>query len=660
VTTTNHSDPASFQSLKAVWSKVEYEGNDGSSVETKKVRTLLNIWDMRKVGYGTSTTQTQDEPEPGVTRTTTTETSGDTLVQQWDTRTDTQDLIQQKIIGGNQIFIYRIGGANTQLNALKNDVDTGVVTPEYFPFIPVRLNNVSINAPTHVDSGLRDSCEVAYRKATGNKENFQSLVDQVEANESLDEIDYAYVQYGVCLNEQDASCKRYLYEFFRKLIPFQNTTSTYFTDYKSTAAEYEAAINEYKSWLVGQNQKSHPLWNAPKPAFPTLEAPKTTTIRLQTDNPATDDSDMRISWISIDEQLFAGKGKTGAKKGEVWLEKGETFDWNTYSVQSRELRSSGNSAKSIKIYFQSDTDNYKLLTIHGLVHENFIYGGKSVHTSAHEALEDADLSGFIVPLHMPTLKEMGLVPGTQMATANTLIVFNSYKVYKKKWYQTFLGMLVIVVVVVVAAALIAPAAVGGMAGAFGTNAAVGGALGLTGTGAVVAGAVANALAAIVISTAIMGASTAIFGEKWGAIIGSIISFAVSFGMAGGFSNLSTLMSPQNLLSFSSAVANGYNGFVQAEIAEMQADLMDRTSEYNRQMKEIDKMIRELGGGNDLSFNPLQLTDSAAGNGQGGGSYVPETLDEFIQRTTMTGSDIVEVTHSLIANYADMQLTLPES
>ena len=230
----------------------------------------------------------------------------------------------------------------------------------------------------------------------------------------------------------------------------------------------------------------------------------------------------------------------------------------------------------------------------------------------------------------------------------------------QKWYQTFLGMLFIIIAVVVIAALINPAAIGSISGALGTNAAVGAGLGLTGTTAIVAGAVANALAAIVISTIVTSASVALFGEKWGAIIGAIATFAITFGMSNGFSNITvaTMMTPQNLLALSSALANGYQGYVSADIAEMQLELNEMDEEYEKRQRELNEMIRDLGGSNDLSFDPMQLTDVNAGNGSQG-SYIPESLDQFIHRTTMTGSDIVDVTISMVTDFVDLSTQLPQ-
>jgi len=69
----------------------------------------------------------------------------------------------------------------------------------------------------------------------------------------------------------------------------------------------------------------------------------------------------------------------------------------------------------------------------------------------------------------------------------------------------------------------------------------------------------------------------------------------------------------------------------------------------------------MGLTDDLIFNAMSLTDTRKGNGSGSqGSYIPEGLDQFISRTTMTGSDVVDITLSMISDYSDLQLTLPKT
>lgn len=668
-TTTTETESVDFNGTKTTYDKSEYQGGDGSSVQTYDLATFLLIWERRHVVDRVSTTVVVNDLGGGETETVTTEIDGDHLDPIYDHRTDTQETINGAVVGGNQIWIYEMGSGNAILDGLETSGGS-TASPEFYPYIPIRLNNKSITDPSFKD--LYDASVTAYRKASGNGQRFSKLIEEVEDNEDLDEIDYACVHFGVALNVQENSCRKYLYKFLKEMISFQNTSGSYMDSFISNVENYNILVSGYDEWRQAQYEPSDPLYGTPAPVVPSLAKSKSTTIKLQTESETTDNFDMRVSWVSIDEDTFTGQGKPGAKKNEVWLEKDGKFVWNENRGLNSGEGSEGGGVQSsflnfqseiekIKIYWQTDTNEYQVLTVWGLVHQNFIYGGKSVKITGHEALDDTDPSGFIFPLHNPTLREMSLVDTTQMATANTLIVFNSYKVYKKKWYQSFFGMLTIIVAIVAIAAVIAPAAIGGISGAFGTNLAVGTGLGFSGTTAVVVGAVTNALAAIVIATAVSEVSTELFGEKWGAIIGAIATFAISFGVTNGFGslNLTTLMQPQNLLAMSSALANGYSGFVQANITEMQDAFNERAKGYQSELDEIAELIRELGGGNNLSFDPMQLTDVNAGNGQGS-SYVPETLDEFIHRTTMTGSDIVDVTLSLITRYADLNLTLPES
>lgn len=666
VTTTTVTD--TFNNSLEISSLVQFLGGDGQSVETYNLETVINLWEHRHVVQVTTVTTEENDMGGGVTETVTTTTVTDTLEPIWDYRVDTQRTTFSKVVGGSQIFIYKMGTGNVVLDSLQQTLEIGQVA-EYFPFIPIRLNNKSVLHEDH--ASLYAASNTAYRRASGGKK-FLDIVEQVEQNDDIDEIDYAYICFGVSLNVIENSCKKYLYEYFKTLIPLQNVSGTYTENFINDINNYGTYQAAYDAWLQSQNSDDQ-NWSGtqtPPPPLPSRVMPETTTVRLHTENMSVDNFDLRLTWVSVKEDILSGVGKVGAKVGDVWIEKGSVTTWTTYlgtgNNEDRGFTSFWNPTNTIEqffVYWQTDSDTYKRLTVYGMVSQNFIYGGKSVVITAHEAIDDTDPSGFLVPLHNPTLRSLPLIDSTQMATANSHIMFNSYQVTKKKWYQTFLGFLFIIIAIIVVAVLINPAAIGGISGAFGTNAAVGGALGLSGTAAIVAGAVANALAAIVISQAISVVSVAAFGEKWGSIIAAIASFAVNFGMANGFGsfNMTTFMTPQNLLGFSGALANGYAGWTQANIAEIQDQMEENQGDFEDQMDHIQDLLNQLGGNNDLSFNPLSLTDSAKGNGSlSSGSYLPETVDEFIHRTTMTGSDIVEITLAMVTDFTDLSLTLPEN
>lgn len=640
-----------------------YNGGSGIDPATSTTVFYKSVWERREL-YTDTTTVTVVKPlADGETETIETVTVGEFIRPIYDYQIDTQETVASRLASTDKMYIYEVGTGNAILDALVNDTGVGS-TAEYFPIIPIRLNNTSITAPQY--ASLYEKSKKLYRRATKNQ-RLSKLIEQVEDNEDLDEIDYAYVQWGVTLNTKDKEGKKYLYTFFQNLIANQTLPSDYISTFQSTLDAYKQNIIDLDAWEYDQTDSSYPLYDTPRPVQLNIPSPKSTTLVFKTDHPDLQDFDNRISFTFIEEELVVGQAKPGAKKGQFWLENEATKTYFTYpgyraydpDAAYYHRKKVANFFPRFAIYWQTDVNQYKKLTVHGAVFENYIYGGKSVRIPSNEAIGDVDDSGFIVPLHYPTLVDAGLVSSTQLATANTYIVFNSYQVFKKKWYQTFLGMLFIIIAVVVAAALIAPGLVGGISGVFGTNAAVGASLGLSGTGAIVAGAVANAIAAVLISTALSAGSTALFGEKWGALIGSLLSFAITFGMGGGFSNLATLFQPSNLLALSSSLANGYKGFVQASINEMNQDLFKIGEEAEAEMKRIQGMMDDLMG-NDLAFDPMSLTDAAKGNGSRAGTYLPESLDEFIQRTTLTGSDIVDMTLSVITDFSALSLTLPKT
>lgn len=640
-----------------------YNGGDGLSPQTSVTRTIRNVWEYREVYTDTSVDVVVNDLGGGVFETVTTTITGDFLRPMYDYQVDTQDTLQTKVIGGNRVFIYKIGTGNPTLDALSTDVGSPVVA-EFYPIIPLRLDDESITEPKFAE--LYESSKKLYKRAT-KKQKLSKLVEEVENNEDIDEIDYAYVQWAVSLNTREEECIRYMYSFWKNLIPLHGLPADYITSYQAEIAAYESANGSYTNWILAQSVPSDPLFGTPAPANPSLGSPKTMTLYFRTDHPQLEDWDNRISFSFIDENTYTGLGKIGAKKGDYWIAKADPISWNTSKgvyafgvgpTPTAKKVTKSNSMAVMEIYHQFAANQYRVLRVYGAVHENFIYKGKAVKITSAEAFDDPDESGFLIPMHYPSLKEAGLVSSTQMATANTFIVFNSYKTFKKKWYETFFGMLFIIIVVVAAAAVIAPQAVGGISGALGTNASVGAGFGLSGTSAVVAGAVTNAIVGIVISQALSFGATAIFGDKWGALIGSLLSFAISFGASGGFNNLATMFQPKNLLALSSALANGYKGFVQASITEMNEELVGIAKETKKQLNEIEDLMRDLVG-NALAFDQLSLTDTVKGNESRGG-YLPESLDEFIQRTTLTGSDIVDMTLSLVGDFTDLSLTLPRT
>ena len=633
-----------FNTILTIYTKSEYLGGEGTETVTTRV-TTISIWERRYV------------------------VTGDHLEPMYDHQTDYQDTVSNGTVGNAAVYIYEIGTTNPTLDALAS-AEAAAGDKEFYPLIPIRLNNVSILDPTYdsvTGNGLYAEAKTAYKKMTNNSQKFLDLVNEIEDNPDLGDIDYAYIQFGVALNAYDNVAKRYMYKFFKNLMDYQTTDAVYMADFVDHITNYEADQATLRAWTNAQTDPGDPLYGTTKPSFPSIQSPEVTTIRLQCADSRLAASDMRVSWISILESTHSGLGKVDAEVGELWFVKESPLSYSIrtgmYYVPGEEpvYNNVSNTIEVTSLYWQTSSGAYKKLTIYGLIHQNFIYKGKYVQISAHEALDDADASGFLVPLHRPTMQSMGMKDATQLAMSNTYLVFNCYLVHKQKWYETFLGQLLIIIAVVVVSVLISPAAFAGAGGVLGTNVAIGASLGLVGISAIMAGAIANTLAAILVSNILTGVSKELFGAKWGALIGAILGFAFTFGLSGGFSGnfLQNLFTPGNLLKLGNVIADGLQGYAQGEIEELNQKSIEAEAEYQAKMKELNDKLNEFGG-NDLIFDPMQLTGVSTGNGLGIGLYMPETAEEFIQRTLMVGSDMYDLTLGFIENFTKISLTLPDN
>ncbi|UAT28908.1 hypothetical protein PP753_gp50 [Dinoroseobacter phage vB_DshP-R7L] len=607
----------------------------------------------------------------GVIETRTETTTGEQITEQYTTRLDTTAIYSGEQYGPEQIFIYEIGTGNATLDGLVTDVDaTGF--QEFFPFMPIRIDNVSVAEPQYAD--LFDEMSKAYKRGYGFDKSFSSLIDKVEDNPSIGDIDYAYLCFGASLNVKEHACRRYIFNFFEKMIPFQQGGSgNAMSNLSAQVTSYNQAITDLAQWEVDVNAAtSGEIWGTipPRPTIPSISPPPTNEIILRD---GTLGFDLRTVWVHCEIEQFSGNiadaagvetalglpPNTDARRDDIVLIDAPAFSWQerqTYNTRDgEEVQFISRSIPSMYIYWQTADNSYRRMQIWGLTSYNYIYGGKAVTISSTEALADNEESGFLVPLHFPTMIEMGIVDYTQMSTANAHILFNSYEVTKQKWYERGIFKILLVIAIIIIAVVVFPGAFAAGSGILGGNLAVGAALGLTGTAALVAGVVANYVASIIIAELLKVVGTALFGEKWGALFAAIAGFALGMAISG-----TSLFSAEGLLGLGNAISNGYAGWVQGDIAERQEALESDRNAYEQRMDYINDLIADLGGGNGLNFNPIFLTEGS-GNGRGGSrGYMPETADEYIRRTTMTGSDIVEITHSMVYDYVDVAKTLPRN
>lgn len=560
-----------------------------------------------------------------------------------------------------QLFIYRVGTGITGLDAL---VQSANMTGQFYPFIPVRLNNKFVTEPGLYPDEVSNIIKKAYKKALKNK--YDKLIEKIETHASLGDMDFIYVCFGVSLNVVENASKKYLYAFFKKLMADQTGGPNAYNTFVVNNANYNQAHQTWVTWQAAQLDPNHALYGTPEPIRANRPSLFRNSIEIKSTGSINSNYNININWAYIEETLnITGVGKAGAKKGDYWF----TFEGSD-TLLSPFFSSSGAGIlgskrdfynkqvfmEKVRLWHQVDTNRYEYLDIVGLTHRNWIYNGKYSEISAKEAIESIDESGFIVPLHDQIFRETSLISSTQMTTACVYIVINCYKVVKQNFFETWFFKILLVVGIAI---LTGGLGGGATIGLLGANAAIGAAIGLTGMTAVIVGSIANALAALVLTTLLEVVATSVFGPQIGTIIATVIGFfamqmASSIHSTGAFNfNWGDIIKVDNIMMLTNAVGKGYAAFVQGAITDMQADLEQYQDQASEEAKQAQQAYYEMFGYNaGGNIDPMMLISS--------NPIIAESSDTFLTRTLLSGSDIVDMSMDMLNNYVELTMTLPDA
>lgn len=576
----------------------------------------------------------------GVTRTDTITTTTETLVRKYSsqtTRTDTK----MTAVGTPKMLIYKQNSGNVALDSLFN---TEATDNRFYPFIPIRNDKQWVE-----NDSIYPHCKKALYKATGGK--IDKVVTELKKNDDIGDIQYIYGTFGVSLNTPEDTAKEYIYRFFQMATEAFPPDPTYPT-LEAVIAGYQAANDAVDAYVEWWNRQEGQIVGTPPPLPEYPVIPKR-EFRVHSNKQYK--YDMTIGWNYVSETTHSGQAWSGAKQGQLraryagditLTRKNIRTASNSGSVKKLEVTTTFYSMQEYELLWQDGNNTYRKLRVLGLNHNNRVYKNKSVHIDVAEAMGDAEESGFIIPLHTNIYRSMSLVRSTQLSTACSYLVMNSYKKVKQKWYQTSAFKIVVVVVAVVVSVFTMGTGGAGILGAYG---AVGASLGFVGLAAVIVGAVANAIAAMILISIITKVSTSLFGDKLGFIIAAIASMVamnVGTAMSTGTS-LSTLagemMNAQNIMQLTSSVGNGISQYINASTAATIQKAESVMQQYNTDMMAINKQYEEMfGTAGQGVIDPMQFVSM-------------ESMDSFLSRTLMTGSDIADMSLNMVGSFSDMTL-----
>lgn len=578
--------------------------------------------------------------------------------------------IPVQIAQPEQVHIYKFGSGNSILDPIEPEEEN--YNNEFMPVIPIRLNNKFITE-TPLSDEYEEPVRKMYKKITGATDSLDNLIESLEDNDDLDDIDYAFLNYGVALNTKTKECKRYLFEFMLTLMERQTTGTTYaqWRDTRAAVVTAHLTIGALKPTIESEN-----------PPYEDVQAYNAAMEFYQNNYPGdvpTNKISQKVDWlpnqyminhywIDVEQTLLTGVDNPAHDVGDIWLENLlndnvtvpaiETVNSTGVSSDMYTIYTTGvESVPRFNIYRQISATNCIRLTVYGLSQENVVYAGKATWVTSKEALDDEDESDLIIPMHMTTFKKISLKARNQVACENTYIVFNCYQIVKQKWYQRSIFKFIFAIVIAVLSVFLPPVGSFG-AGILGSNLAVGTALGIAGSTLTVAlvGALVNAVAAIIVSSLL----SALLPEKWANVVGALVTFAftsvISFfqtGLSGLASSLTQIFNPQNILKITDVLIKGINDVLNMGTANAYEKLNKLSEEYENNMENIQNKFNELLGTNSKTLiNPYTFYNNEL--------IQLESPSSFLQRTLLTGSDLVNLHLTSVTEFVNISMKLPDN
>ena len=564
--------------------------------------------------------------------------------------------------GPVKMLLYKVGTGVAELDSLFQLAPADV---DWMPFIPVRLDNKFVEER---DPELYQLTRKAFRKAFGRRVKLESVIESLKDNESLKDIDFAHIAFGVPLNTKSQWGKQYIFTYLQKLAQATGSSKATFDNYN---AQYNAHKNYAKAtqeWNAAQDGS----WGSSQSKPVEVAAPVRPHSAISFKSSRSDmHFNQRIEFGFLYEERGTGRRTVEGKPAKVDALWWETLEEGTEDALLLDTRSGENNQQGLfsrafsryyaahALYWQVSSREWRRMVIRGGLHINYPYRDHSVKIYAGDALKDEDESGFFFPLNLAIFKGMGIVDGTEMNNCSAYLVLNSYQVVKKKWYQTGIFAVIVVIVIIVVSYFYPPAS-GAAGGVLGTNAAVGAAIvGAGASAAVIAlvGAVANAIAGMILGAILARVATKVFGNSiLGQVIavvavimignyqtagstGTSLSFAESFG---------SLMRAENLLKLGMSAVNGFSEYINTSTMNILQEAEALREAYSAESRRIQEMyVEQFGAGKVI--DPMAFT--TAGQGK------VESMDTFLSRTLMTGMDIAETTHSMLSEFAQLTLTL---
>jgi len=508
-------------------------------------------------------------------------------------------------ISGDKPWLYRVS-SNVYPDLRSTEVPTAL---DYFPVIPLRYNNKDLMGTAYESTPLyTTSRELARRMNL----DLDALSGKLNSNESIADIDHAYVMYGINVRTEVPASLKYLHKFFEQLYETQYTDQLEYLSKVGTPLYGLSAVN---SLLAGTETG-------------TFEENGLSVFL---------DYDYITSTTGFG---VIGNNRTGNIEKEL-VEYTENVSQGLYQAVIPQVKG------AMLLKLQVAPNVVHTIGVYGLEHRNLIYKGKSEYTSMLDVMRNPDENNLVIPLQFQLVQALTLQLRTELYSDAMLMIINAYQVTKLKWYQSswFKVILVIVAVILIVISFI---------------------YGQAWVAALVAKGYAAITAVTIVLAHIVGISMIVsaaakylvnqFGAKWG-VIGTVILMVVAAVLSQGRSLLGSLeafalVTAQTCLQMSAALIGATNEFLIKAGQEIVNDYVDFQADLSERYEELKTAEDLLNNSNDV--NPLLYIKPARFK------IVPnESPDRFYSRCLELPAYTMFTIHGQVANYCTQLLKLPE-
>jgi len=500
-----------------------------------------------------------------------------------------------------------------------------------YPVVPIRYRNVNIG-PTN-EPEIYSTGSVLLKKIGLS---FDTLTDTLEESPYIDDIDHAYIMFGVDLQTDELLLLNYLNDFFHYL--HTNSQATLWDKLSEVSASgTTSSKTSYFNFGSALSNSGVSVDSNVHEIFGSSETSNSTIINPADSMTLTEYGlNITLSYDRVVSVVLSGvlNNTTIAPKEFIINYSYETLEQGD-SAPSREIKTTNT---VLILRKQLTTGTYREVKVYNLVHRNnAIYDGKSVITTIEDVSDDVDNHNFVIPLHHTVIQQMHLTVRESFYENTLILVINSYDRVSLKWYETGAFQFVV--------------AVAGM-----YIMATSGANFLTAFSAATTSTVLIALLYdSILIPALIGQVAVMAIDIVGPEIGMAFVAAVClFGSPLNMLNIPIEMAAitaSRFLAFSISLAKASTEALQEEVQDIVKEQEEFTEYAETQWEELQEQIDLLAPTNLLSFSLLDYPTAYPK------PNVKTKPDEFYDKTHIGNPGVYSL--DVIENYVNISLLLPE-